>query len=231
MRNSKKIILILALILVLVTISLLMYFLFKKFDITNIKILRRFISGFGVCGWIIYLLLQVLISTPIFVVPLEDEIWVTLSILLFGIEKGFVLSVIGMILTSSTLYFLGRKCGTKIVGKIIGEEELVRVQSRFDVKGKLTLPFMYLIPCFPHDALCIVSGLTKMKFWYFFIVTLFLRSIEIVSICFLSNGFIDWKNLSTFDWIVAVNLAIIDVYLLKKLSNHMEKRLDKKINK
>lgn len=229
MRKFKKILLILTIILVLTTISLSVYFLLKKFDITSIKTLREFISNFGAWGWIVYIVLQVIISTPIFVVPFEDEMWVTLSILLFGVQKGFILSVAGMILTSSALYLLGRKLGVKIASKIVGEEELVRVQSKFDIKNKLSLPFMYLIPCFPHDVLCVVSGLSKMKFIYFFMVTLFLRSIEIFSICFLSNGFIDWKSLTAFDWLVLLNLVVIDIYLMKKLSNFMEKRLDKKI--
>ena len=160
--------------------------------------------------------------------PLEDETWVTLSILLFGLHKGFILSVIGMIATSSLLYLIGNKLGVKIASKIVGEEELKSVQNKFDVKNKLSLPFMYLIPFFPHDSLCIVAGLSKMKFIYFFVVTLFIRSIEIVSICFLGNGLINWQDLSVFEWCVIINLAIIDVVLLKKLQNVMERKLSKK---
>lgn len=228
MQKYKKIVLILIVVTSIALFSTLIYLILNSLNITSIKTLREYISGFGASGWAVYIILQVLISTPIFVIPFEDEMWVTLSIILFGVEKGFILSVVGMILTSSALYLLGRKLGVKIANKIVGEEELKRVQNKFDIKNKLSLPFMYLIPCFPHDALCVVSGLSKMKFIYFFIVTLFMRSIEIVSLCFLSNGFIDWKALSTLDWLLTVNLIIIDIYLLKKLSNFMEKRLERK---
>lgn len=228
MRKSKKILLILTIILILCLFSYLIYFLLDKFNITNVKTLRKFIGQFGVWGWVVYILVQVIISTPIFVMPFEDEMWVTISILLFGVKQGFILSVIGMILTSSLLYLIGNKLGVKIASKIIGEEELVNVQNKFDVKNKLSLPFMYLIPFFPHDVLCVVAGLSKMKFVYFFLVTLFVRSIEIVSICFLGNGFIDWKSLTTVEWCVVANLAIIDIYLMRKLQRFMENKLTKR---
>ena len=228
MRKSKKILFIVLIVLTLCLVSFLIYFVLDKLNITDVKTLRNFIEKFGVWSWVIYLLVQVIISTPIFVMPLEDELWVTLSILLFGVHKGFVLSVAGMIITSSLLYIIGRKLGVKIASKIIGEEELDKVHNKFDAKNKLSLPFIYLIPFFPHDILCVVAGLSKMKFIYFFFVTLFVRSIEIVSICFLGNGFIDWKSLTVFEWCVVANLALIDVYLMRKLQSYMEKKLDKK---
>lgn len=227
MRKSRKILLIVTIIITLSLLSLGIYFLLQKFNITNVKTLRDFIKKFGVWSWIVYIIIQVIISTPIFVVPLEDEMWVTVAILLFGAKQGFVLSVLGMLLTSSLLYLIGRNFGVKIASKIIGEQELKNVQNKFDVKSKLSLPFMYLIPFFPHDALCVVAGLSKMRFIYFFFVTLFLRSIEIFSLCFLTNGFIDWKVLTTFDWLVVANMLLIDVYLMRKMQVFMENKLDK----
>lgn len=228
MRKYKKILFSITIILIICLFSLLLYYLLKKFDITNVKTLRNFIGKFGVWGWGVYIVFQVLTSTPIFVIPFEDEMWVTIAILLFGVKAGFVLSVIGMILTSSLLYLIGRKLGVKIASKIVGEEELLKVQSKFDVKNKLSLPFMYLIPFFPHDVLCVVSGLGKMRFVYFFFITLIMRSLEIFSLCFLANGFINWKELTLFDWLVVANLAIIDFYLMRKLQVFMENKLNKK---
>ena len=121
MRKSRKILLIISIIVVLCLLSFLIYILLDKFNITNVKTLRQFISKFGMWSWVVYLLVQVVISTPIFVMPLEDEMWVSLSILLFGVKQGFVLSVLGMILTSSLLYLIGNKLGVKVAEKIIGE--------------------------------------------------------------------------------------------------------------
>lgn len=209
-------------------LSFFVYFLLKKFNITSISTLRDFIAQFGGGAWAIFLLTQIVLSVPIFVVPFEDELWVTLSIILFGAKIGFLLSIVGMIAVSSILYFCGNKFGVKLAQKFVGKKELEDVQKKSEIKSALSLPFLYLIPLFPHDILCVTSGINKINFAYFFVVTLLLRSIEIVAICFMGGSLIDWKSLSVFEWLVLSNLAIIDIYLLTKLSKFMEKRLEKK---
>ena len=227
MGKLRKILIIVSVILVFCALSVGLYFLLDYLDITNIKTLRKFISKFGPYSWLMFIIIQCIISTPIFVMPLEDELWVTLSILLFGAKKGCIISVCAMILTSSILYLIGRVFGVKLAKRLVGEKCLNEVQQKFSVKSKLSLPFLYLIPFFPHDVLCIISGINKMKFGYFVIVTALMRSLEIVSICFLGGGLINWVSLSVFDWLVLINLLVIDIYLLTKLQKVMEKRLDK----
>ena len=200
----------------------------KKLDITSISNLRTFISKFNGWSWFIFIISQVLISTLIFVIPFEDELWVTLSIILFGAKTGFVLSTIAIMLVSLLLYLLGRNFGTKLASKFVGEETVVSMQNKLEVKGKLSLPFIYFIPFLPHDALCLVAGLSKMNFWYFFVITLLIRPIEILAVCFLGGGIIDWKTLSTFDYLLVTNIAIVDFYLLKKLAHKMESKLQHK---
>lgn len=231
MQKTKKIILIVSIILIICALSIGLYSLLKHFNITSINTLRNFISKFGAWSWIVFIVIQVILSVPIFVIPLEDELWVTLSILLFDNKFGFVISAIAMAITSAILYLLGRKLGVKIAEKIVGEKNLKEFQAKYDIKNKLSLPFMYLIPFIPHDMLCVSSGLSKIKFWYFILITIPLRSIEIVAICFLGGEFIVWKELRLFDWLILVNLALIDFVLLKKLQNFMENKLANKKDK
>lgn len=231
MRKFRKILIILLVLGIISLLSIGLYFLLDYFDITDIKTLRKFISRFGKLAWLAFLILEVIISTPIFIMPLEDEFWVTLSILLFDVKIGCILSVLAMIISSALLYLFGRTCTFNIIKKFVGADTLNDVQRKFSVKSKLSLPFLYLIPFFPHDVLCIVAGSSKMSFWYFLIVTLIMRSIEIVSICFLGGGLIAWSDLSIFEWLIFANLGIIDVYLLIRLQKAMEKRLETKIDK
>ena len=228
MRKLKKILILIAVVSIICLISVGLYFLFKKLNITSVSTLRSFVTKFGAWSWVVFILLQVCLSVPIFVIPLEDELWVTLSILLFGTIKGFIISVIGMLLTSSCLYLIGNKLGIKIVEKIMGKKAVEEMQTKYAIKNKLSLPFLYLIPFIPHDSLCVLSGINKLNFLYFVLITLPLRSIEIVAICFLGGDFIIWSELRIFDWLVLINLVIIDIFLLKKLQNHMEKKFNKK---
>jgi len=230
-RKIKKIILLIAIFLFVALISCGIYFLFKELNITNIKSLRSFISKYGVLSPIVFIVCQILISTLIFVVPFEDELWVSLSILLFGAKEGFVYSTISILLISAILYFFGNKLGVKLVSKFIDEKTLNDMQEKLKVKGGMSLPFIYLIPFIPHDALCVGAGMIKMNFWYFLLVTTLLRPLEILAICFLGGELIDWKSLSKFDWLVIVNLIVVDLFLMKKLALKMEEIISKKKNK
>lgn len=227
-KKLKNFLLIFIIVAILCLLSYLLYYLLKKYNITSISSLRKFISQFGGWAWLIFLLAQIVLSVPIFVVPFEDELWVSLSIILFGVKIGFILSVVGMISVSSILYLCGNKFGIKLANKFIGEKEVSRVQDKCNCKSKLTLPILYLIPLFPHDVLCVTSGLGKLNFIYFFFVTLFTRSLEIVAVCFMGGKLISWGSLTMFEWLVFANLLIVDIYLLAKLEKYIEDKLDKK---
>lgn len=227
-KNFKKILLIFCIIAILCAMSYLVYYLLKKYNITSISTLRKFISKFGGWAWFVFLLAQIVLSVPIFVVPFEDELWVTLSIILFGAKIGFVLSAIAMIAVSSILYLCGNKFGVKLANKVIGADEVDHVSKKFNNKSKLSLPFLYLIPLFPHDVLCVIAGISKLNFVYFFVVTLLMRSLEIVAICFMGGTLIPWSTLSIFEWLVLGNLLIVDIYLLSKLQKYMENKLEKR---
>ena len=228
MRKSKKIVVLILISLILCLLSFLIYLLLKKFDITNIKTLREFVGKFGSCSWLVFIIIQLVLSVPIFVVPLEDELWVSLSIILFGAKKGFVLSMVGMALTSYILYLLGRVFGVKLANKIVGEKLMKETQSKTKFSSKFSLPFMYLIPFFPHDVLCMISGINKMNSIYFMVVTIIMRSLEIIAICFFGGDFINWKNVSPIEWVILLNLLVIDIMLLFKLKKILERRLEQK---
>lgn len=228
MWKKKKVILLFVVILIIALLSAGIYFLLNKFNITDIKTLRNFISKFGTLSWVVFLIAEVILSTIVFVIPFEDELWISLAILLFDVNSGFVLSVVGMILTSSFLYLIGNKLGIKVASKIIGKKELENIQNKYDIKSKHSLPLMYLIPLFPHDSLCVVAGLSKMNFVYFFVVTLIMRSFEIFNLCFFASGVLNLSNLSALDWFCLINLIVIDFYLLLKLKNFIKRKISKK---
>lgn len=203
------------------------YFLLKIYGLNSLAKIRNFIDRLGVMGYIIFFLLQVVISTFICIVPLEDELLVLFSILLFGPIKGCFVSVVGMFITSTLQFLIGRYFCKGIIVKLIGGDNIEKYQNYLKVKGEIMLPILYLIPLFPHDCLCVLAGMSKMKYWYFAPVTLVLRSIEIVCVCFLGGGMIDFSTLQVFDWIVVINILIIDIYLILRLHKYIENKINK----
>lgn len=223
---KKGIVKIILLTLLYVAVSVGLYFLLDAFDLLSVSKIRNLVSKVGVWGYVLFFIFQVLTSTFICVVPFEDEVITTIAIVLFGPIKGFFIASFNMFVTSSLQFLMGRTLGKNIIIKFLGEESLNKYENYLKIRGELMLPVLYCIPLFPHDSLCILAGMAKMKYWYFAIVTLIMRSIEIASLCFLGSGLIDFGALSIFDWIIFINIIVIDIYLILKLQKYIEYKIN-----
>jgi len=222
---KKNILKIVAMILIYITISIGVYFLLKMFNLDSVGKIRDFVVNAGAWSYIVFFVFQVVVSTFICIIPFEDELLTLSAFVLFGPLKGFLIASFNMFITSTLQFLLGRYLCKSLITKMLGEQSMQKYQNYLSVKGEIMLPVLYAIPLFPHDSLCILAGMSKMKYWYFGLVTLVMRSIEIAALCFLGSGLIDFSALSIFDWIVAINILIIDVYLLLKLQKYIENKL------
>lgn len=122
---------------------------------------------------------------------------------------------------------MGDKFGEGMARKLIGKKELERAQDLVTHKSKFMLPIFFFIPGFPDDAICLVAGMTKMKFIYFFIVTTICHLLDVAIICFVGE-MINWSSLTAIEWVLLINILIIDFYLLFKLQKHLEKTIKNK---
>lgn len=220
MKNWVKICLV---ILVLAAVSVIAYFTLKEFGITDIETLREIISNCGAWGWVVFILLFTLSSTLLCFIPGTSATFIGVSIVLFGALKGFIVSTISVFLASTLMFLIGHFCGEKVAIKLVGKEALEKAQNLLDMKSKMLLPLMFLFPIFPDDALCLVAGMTKMKYWYFAIIAVIFRTIGIATICFLGSGFINWGALSIVDWFVLINVCVFDIVLIFKYQHKIEK--------
>ena len=150
--------------------------------ITSIDGLRNIVESVGVWGWILFLFLQVFVTTLLCFIPATSLTFIASSVILFGAWKGFVVSVSGVIISSMAMFFVGRFGGEKIAVKLVGRESLKQAQELIEVKSKIFLPLMFIFPVFPDDALCLVAGMTKMRWWELLIVTITCRTIGVAAI-------------------------------------------------
>ena len=227
----KKIFKIILLILIYVSISIGLYLILKACGLTNVSQIRNFVVKTGAWGYVVFFLFQVITSTFICVIPMEDEVLTAVAILLFGPIKGFFIASFNMFVTSCIQFAMGRYLCKGLIEKMLGDKSISKYQNYLKTKGEVVLPILYAIPLFPHDSLCILAGISKMRFWYFAIVTLIMRSSEIASICFLGSGIIDFASFTVMDWIVVCNIIIIDIYLILKLKKYIDEKINKNTNK
>ncbi len=228
MKNWIKVGLVL---LALVGLSVGIYFILRACGVTDIETLREIISNCGAWGWVVFIALFTLASTFLCFIPGTSATFIGVSIVLFGALKGFIISTISVFLSSALMFCIGNFCGEKVAARLVGKESLEKAQNLLDMKSKMLLPLMFLFPIFPDDALCMVAGMTKMRFWYFAIVVAIFRTIGIASICFLGSGFINWGALSIVDWFVLINVCVFDIFIIFKYQHKIEKFILRKKDK
>ena len=224
MKKWLKIILV---ILTFAAISAALYLILKAFNVTSISTLRNLINSSGKYAVLVYTLILILVLVLFCFVPLLNVALTILGVAIFGSKIAFISNIIAVFFSTTILFFIGDKLGEKFAKKLVGEKSLNEAQNLIDHKSKFWLPVLFIAPGIPDEAICLVAGMTKMKYWYLLLVSLLYHSIEISLCCFVGSGIIDWSALSLIDWILLINIILIDIYFLIKFEKYLEKRLKK----
>jgi len=224
----KKWIKISLLLLAVAAVSVGLFFVLRACGVTNIDKLREIIASCGAWGWIAFIALFTTCSTLLCFMPGTSATFIGVAIVMFGAWKGFAISTISVFLSSSLMFFIGHHFGEKAAIKLVGKESLEKAQNLIDVKSKMLLPLMFLFPVFPDDALCMVAGMTKMRYWYFAVVVAIFRTIGIASICFLGSGLINWAELSLVDWFMLITCCLVWIFAIFKYQHKIEKFITRK---
>lgn len=204
------------------SISVGLFFLLKHLNILNIPSILTYISNYGEYSYIIYTIITIIVLVAFCFIPLLNTSLVVLGITLFSPKIAFITNIIAILFSTSILYLIGDKCGEKFASKLVGKKNLEETQNKLDHKSKFWLPILFMSPGIPDEAICLVAGMTKMKYWYILLVSLIYHSIEIGLFCFFGSSLINWSALTLIDWIVVINLALIDLCLLIKLEKFLE---------
>ena len=132
--------------------------------------IRNAVEGWGIAAPLAFIGLQ-FIQVVIFVIP--GEVPQVAGGYLFGIWRGTLYSVIGILLGSSFNFLLARIFGVPFVTTIFKEERL----KKFDAisrspRAQIAFFLLFVIPGIPKDVLCYVAGLSPMKYAAFVLVSM-----------------------------------------------------------
>ena len=213
---------ILLVILFFALISTVAYFILKAFGITDINNLRLIINNSKSFAILIFISISTTLLTLLCFIPFLNESLIVLSLILFPPLTAFATCIAATLLANTLLFFIGDKFGEKIASKLISKEEFEKTQNLIDKKSKFLLPLLFVLPGIPDEALCIIAGMTKMKFLFFITVSAIYHVVEIGLYCFMGSGLIDWKALSIVDWFVLINIITVDIILLSKIEKNVK---------
>ena len=158
----------------------------------SLESLRAYIDSFGFWGPLILTLVQ---AVQVVVPVLPGFLGSLVGGLLFGLWTGFWCNYIGITVGSLLAFLIAKKCGKPLVDKMFHGEKYEKI-SNWAANSKsyaISLFVATLLPLFPDDFLCYLSGLTKMTFKKFsFIIILGKPWCLLVYSILVEYGLTDW---------------------------------------
>lgn len=227
MRKINKSNIIHAILIIVFAIALILAAMTFGKDLTvlikNPGRFKEWIHSFGRLGILVFIAVQIL-QVVIFVIP--GEVVQVAGGYLFGMLLGSLYSVIGITIGSLICFIIARFLGYSFVRSIMPEDNL----KKFDYiinnpKGEFVLFLLFFLPGMPKDVLSYIAGITPVKFYNFFLITLFARLPGIFFSAYIGAN-LESKNyiVATVVSIIAVILFAIGIYkkdiIMEKLKNY-----------
>lgn len=178
----------------------------------------------------VFIAIQIVITILLCFVPGTSAAMIGIAVALWGSTwQTFITCFVGVILSSIGMDLVGRFGGSRAVIRLVGQEDYDEATRLVSEKGYTYLPFMYLLPLFPDDALCMCAGLARMNFWYHLLIIILFRGIGIATIVF-GIGIIPYQEWLPFfdhiyDWFVCIGVTIAYIMALLKISRIIDKKV------
>jgi len=172
------------------------------------------IQSFGDYAWFIYIIAQTL-QVLLFFIP--GEVVQILGGSLFGIVRGSIYSIIGILIGSSLNYAIGRFFGDGFIETIFGKKKfsnfLVFMHTKKTLWGLLVL---FGLPGIPKDVLCYFAGAGKVRFDLFLLISMLARIPGIVGSSVMGTSLVQKKwTIVLLLFLFAVIIAIV-VFIFRK---------------
>ncbi len=233
--KAKLVVKILAILAAFVAVSLVSALILMAFGIVyfndgiklNMELFHSFKNSWY--GWVILILFQVVVTTLLSFIPGASMAFILLVQTLYKTPwQAFLLTFIGVLISSALMYSTGRIGGYAICKKLLGEEDSKKASELLNDKGVVFFPLMMLFPIFPDDALTMIAGTLKMSLKWFIPSIVIGRGIGIATIIF-GLGNIPYENFTTpWHWIGFVAFCILLIATVFYLAFKFNKFLNKK---
>lgn len=151
---------------------------------SNPEAVRAVLAKAGAAGPLLFVLLNIM-QAFVPIIPLGATSAV--GIVLFGPVWGFILNYISAVGASVFAFFLARHFGQSFILHFVSAKKYERWMHILNYKNRFPWIFglMMFLPVSPDDLLCMIAGLSNMKFWQFLLLVMAGKP---VSIFVYSNG-------------------------------------------
>lgn len=189
-------------------------------NLTSVTSLKEYILYTGSSGVLTYILIQ---AGQVVFLPIPAAIICIVGSLIYGPLLGGIYCSIGVLLGSCISFAIGKTFGIRIVNWIVGKENTKKYTDIIKKRGGFFLCLAFLLPMFPDDILCLIAGITNIKFKTFFICALITRPIGVLAMSFFGGGYlIPFSGWGLYVWGVILIGSIFAVVLIYKYQEVMQ---------
>jgi uncharacterized membrane protein YdjX (TVP38/TMEM64 family) len=181
--------------------------------------IQQYVASFGVLAPLAFFLLQFF---QVIVSPIPGNVTTIAGGLLLGPLPAFLISTAAIFLGSLGAFGLGKLFGRPLVEKIAGKAVVDKYMLTVSSRQRIVLILMFLMPFFPDDVLCLIAGLSAMKFRSFALIVILTRPWGILFSALLGAGTI---NIPDWGWVIIVAAAVGLFILSLKYAPVIEERI------
>ena len=164
-------------ILGIIIVIVVFYYSYKAGLLTDSKKMEEFLRKTGPLAPLVFFVIQI-IQTVVPIIP--GALTIPAGELIFGPLKGFLLNYVSIVIGSIMAFYICRKYGRRLLWILIGEKAYEKYVPLLDtsIYNRLFIIGM-LVPFMPADVLCMVSGVSNMKFKDFLIILVVCKPVSL----------------------------------------------------
>ncbi len=223
MKFTKKQIIWSVILVIIVAACIVLYYIgkgcgwFKFFE--SKEQIQEYVASYGALAPLAFFLLQFF---QVILSPIPGNITTIAGGFLFGPLIAFAISTAAIFLGSISAFGLGKLFGRPLVEKIAGKKVVDKYMNTVSSRQRIVLILMFLLPFFPDDILCLIAGLSAMKFRSFALIMVLTRPWGILFSVFIGAQTFDIPD---WGWVIIVTAAVVVFILSIKYAPVIEERI------
>ncbi|MDX2244261.1 MAG: VTT domain-containing protein [Leptolyngbyaceae cyanobacterium bins.302] len=173
-------------LLLIVALYALAIFTLRAIGLDNV---HQFIQQLGVWAPIAFV---ILCTISMIFAPLSASSMFVTGGVLFGQQIGFLLSFVASVMGCCINFWISRKLGRKVAARFIGHsslDNLDRFTERLN-KHHSVLVLMVIMPI-SQDLISYAVGLTKVRFWQFFVALVVSGAVVVGAYIYFGSGILE----------------------------------------
>ena len=204
------------------SIILTVVFLVNKFDlISKFKLdeVVKYVRHKGQHAELTFLALTFLKS---FIIVIPAAVFSVAGGMLFGAIKGFILNLIGLSISATTVFFTARFLGKGFLNKIL-KGRILKLDKQLECNGFKFMFLLRMIPIFPYDLLSLVAGVSSIRYRDFILGSVLGVIPEIFCYSLIIAGIgSNHHGQNKFIFLIIAIIILIVFFVYKKNSNIMK---------